>query len=138
MDDVFSIHSLAPFAFEVERIVGGEQPGPRHNLGLRRAAHIVEDSRLGVDVVLGVIAVELGPVQKVFIADVAPGLYIAGIVVVIHRVGIQFLVDAFQVDVAARVAKIAIRFLCLGIQRILPGRERRPAGSSAAGLDSLR
>ena len=113
VDDVFSVFALAPFPFEIEGIAGGEQAGTRHDLGLRGSAHIVKDSRLGVYVVLGVIAVELGSVQKVFIADVAPRLHVAGVVVVIHRVGIQFLVDAFNVNVAAQVSKIAIRFLCL-------------------------
>ena len=93
VDDVLSVHALAPFAFEIKRVVGGQQAGTRNDLGLRRAAHVVEDAGLGVDVVFGAIAVELGPVQEIFIADVAPRLHVAGVVVVIHRVGIQLLVD---------------------------------------------
>src|SRR5580704_9416903 len=103
VDDVFSFGPLAPFSFEIKRIVGGEQAGARYNLGLRSAAHVVEDARLGVDIVGGAVAVDFGAVLEVFVADVAPGLHVAGIVVVIHGVGIQLFVHAFQVDVAARM-----------------------------------
>ncbi len=125
--DVLSVHTLAPFAFEVERIAGGEQAGARNDLGFRGAAHVVEDARLGVHVVLGVIAVEFGAVQEIFVADVAPGLYVASVVVVIHGVGVQFLVRHFQMDVAAQVAQVAIGLLGFGVQRIFVGARRAGA-----------
>ena len=101
-----------PDKIVVDKHSMGGIPGSRITLivvPIRCAANVVENTRLGVHVVGSVIAIELGPVQEVFIADIAPGFHVAGVVVVIHGVGVHLLVNALQVDIASQVPQIAIR-----------------------------
>src|SRR5580704_5035995 len=65
MDNIFAVAAFAPLAFEIERVVGGEQAGPRDDGRRRGAFDGVEDTALGVDVVGEVIAEKLGAVQEI-------------------------------------------------------------------------
>ena len=95
--------ALRPFSFEIERIVGGQQTGPRHDLGRRCPAHIPEDAGLIEIVIFAVIAFQLVAFQVILESNMPTRFHFAGVLVVIHLVGFELPVDRVDDNVAAIV-----------------------------------
>src|ERR1700687_3312497 len=75
--NVLFMYALGPFAFEVEGIARGQNSRAGLDLGGRCAPDFVENARFILDVVLGVIALNLVPVVIMFEPDMSARLRIA-------------------------------------------------------------
>ena len=86
---VFRTDSLRPFAFEMERIVGGQHAGLGDDFGTGFADHVVELAGLLVGVVGEVVAPHFHVAIEIVEEDVAAGADVAGILVEIDLVGTE-------------------------------------------------
>jgi len=121
MNNVGIVFPFKPLAFKVERIGGCVQAWAGLDGGRGGAFDVVKIAIVLVQIVLGLIAIELLASRIVFKMHVSTSLDVLSIGVIIELVGPDLHVRRLDADMAAKMAPGAFLALVLGKNRYLLG-----------------
>ena len=121
MQDVAILYLFSPLRLKIKGISRRQQSGPGMDDGHRRAGNHIELSFFAIDVVVGTVAINFLAALEVFKINVAAGLHITGICVVVDLVGTHEHVGGFHADHAAQVPEGSVRLLSHGLDEDVLG-----------------
>lgn len=142
MEDIVILEAFGPFTFKIIGIVCSEKARANLDAGSRRPAYGIEFSSLLVDVVFGIVAVQFFAAVEVLEVNVAAGLDVSGVRVIVDLVGLELHIVGFDQGRAPEVAPRPLGFLGDGANKDVPRiRGAGPGGTNpliGIGTDGLR